>query len=105
MYRQEPWLTRVIGTHRVEKLVDLGTPSGKYEDDGVIGFFRRPVPVSVPDAVMAKLPYKTVCVCVCLSIILRSARRPEESAIYYSAYGMSSTQLIVIHEFQVWCSP
>ena len=32
----------------------------KYEDDGVTGFFRRPVPVSVPDAVMAKLPYKTV---------------------------------------------
>ena len=32
-------------------------------------------------------------VCVCGSIILRSARWPEESAIYYSAYGMSSTQL------------
>jgi len=34
-----------------------------------------------------------VCVCVCFSIILRSAWWPEESAIYYSAYGMSSTQL------------
>ena len=31
--------------------------------------------------------------CVCVSIILRSARWPEESAIYYSAYGLSSTQL------------
>ena len=30
---------------------------------------------------------------MCVSIILRSARWPEESAIYYSAYGMSSTQL------------
>ena len=30
---------------------------------------------------------------MCISIILHSARRPEESAIYYSAYGMSSTQL------------
>ena len=32
-------------------------------------------------------------VCVCFSIILHSARWPEESAIYYSTYGMSSTQL------------
>jgi len=42
-----------------------------------------------------------VCVCVCISIILRSARWPEESAIYYSAYGMSSTQLKVIQDFAV----
>ena len=35
------------------------------------------------------------CVCVCVSIILRSARWPEESAIYYSACGLSSTQLIL----------
>ena len=38
---------------------------------------------------------EAVCVCVCFSIILRSARWPEESAIYYSAYGLSSTQLIL----------
>ena len=31
--------------------------------------------------------------CVCVSIILHSARWPEESTIYYSAYGLSSTQL------------
>ena len=36
---------------------------------------------------------RLVCVCVCVSIILRSARWPGESAIYYSAYGLSSTQL------------
>jgi len=33
------------------------------------------------------------CVCVCVSIILRSARRPEQSPIYYREFGLSSTQL------------
>ena len=72
--------------------------------DGLRRLSRKSPVVTIPNGLprdaplRTSIPYaglnrKATCVCVCTSIILRSARRPEQSPIYYREFGLFSTQL------------